>query len=471
MYFISIFLWVIGTFILANNDKKESDRWFGYAIILYGIAGISVILREQADLGYLRIEYSAVAAAMGMLYAPFAYLVAILYYTGLMPKAKKKALLVILICALPSVLYSVIFPVIDCFSYIEPRELSDYYAQMKILYVAPYYLGGTGLMTWHVMRRGEHQRRKENISTFFLTVPTGMLYYTIGYILPGFGQLNIWKTIPAITLAIVLAFLYFVIRGNAIGLSYLPHNTSRAKMENLILEGTVSLQKELATDIARIEAHLSSALEAFSSRSPSDSGLRQHAITETDLAIEVCDATLLNLKRVYNKMNPLKPKMQLNQIQSVMETAVEQAKGQVKARQSDYQYVVTIKYEANPLVLCDFSHLSQAIQDLVLNSFEAMPSDGTGILEIKVMQFRRWALLLIKDNGSGMDLTHSRRLGIPLLTNKQDRAHDGLGLYYVRKVIEMHNGHFNMKNTIGGGMTAEILLPISDYAMQSIEII
>lgn len=466
MFFLSIFLWVMAIFTYANKNKKTSDQWFAYTLILYGIAGFSVILREQADLGNISWVYSAVAAAVGMLWAPFCFFVAALHYVKLMPKEKNKAFRVTLLCAVPAALYCTVFPVLDCFITIEPRELSDYYARMKVLFMAPYYLGGMGLITWNVFRKSEFARMKENISTFFITVPTGLAYYSFGYILPAYGKVDAWKASSAVIFLMVLTFFYFVIRGNALGLSYQPHNASRQKMESLVIEGTGTFQTLLAADLERIETSLNHALHEIQS----DSKGIKDAIVHVEDATKACEDSQLQLRKIYNKMNPIFPRKQRTPIVSIVESAIIGGQDKLRDRLPEKKVTINTNFEADPHVMCDADLMTEVIQNVLENSIEAMQNSVTGILEIKVTQVNRKVLLLIKDNGCGININESKRIGIPLLTTKDGSAHHGLGLYYIKKVVEMHDGHFNMKNSVGGGVTVEIILPVHAISLQNKEL-
>lgn len=456
MHFLSIFLWVMAIFTYANKSKKNSDRWFAYTLVLYGVAGFSVILREQADLGNISWVYSAVAAAIGMLWAPFCFFVAALHYVNLIPKEKNKAFKVTLLCTVPAALYCTVFPVLDCFITIEPRELSDYYARMKILFMAPYYLGGMGLITWNIFRKSEFARMKENISTFFITVPTGLAYYSLGYILPAYGHLDAWKATSAVILLMVLTFFYFVIRGNALGLSYQPHNASRIKMESLVLEGTGTFQALLAADLERIETSLNHALQHIQSDSKDD----MYASVHMEEATKACEDSQLQLRKIYNKMNPIFPRKKQTPIVSIVESAIKRVRDERREWLPEKKITINTDFEVNPHVMCDAELMAEAIQNLLENSIEAMQNSITGILEIKIAQVNRKVLLSIKDNGCGINISETKRVGIPLLTTKDVNSHHGLGLYYVKKVVEMHDGYFNMKNSVGEGVTVEILLPV-----------
>src|ERR1051325_10174715 len=69
------------------------------------------------------------------------------------------------------------------------------------------------------------------------------------------------------------------------------------------------------------------------------------------------------------------------------------------------------------------------------------------------------ALIIISDQGSGMDQKAQARLFEPFFTTKKRGT--GLGLSIVRQIIELHGGTIEVESALGKGTTFQIELPVS----------
>jgi signal transduction histidine kinase len=100
--------------------------------------------------------------------------------------------------------------------------------------------------------------------------------------------------------------------------------------------------------------------------------------------------------------------------------------------------------------------VSQAIQNVVHNAFEAMPDGGT----VSVRTERADAdgiAITITDVGPGMDARKAERAFDEFYTTKPEGT--GLGLAFVRRVAHAHRGTVSLDSTVGKGTTVRIQLP------------
>lgn len=69
----------------------------------------------------------------------------------------------------------------------------------------------------------------------------------------------------------------------------------------------------------------------------------------------------------------------------------------------------------------------------------------------------------ISDNGTGIPMSERKRIFEKFYRISQGNRHDtkgfGLGLYYAKNIIELHNGKISLRSTVGKGSTFEITLP------------
>jgi signal transduction histidine kinase len=453
MFVLFVFMWAIAIVILVNKNKSHSDRWGAYALFLFGLAGLAVVLREYTDKGVLSWLFPAAAASIGMLWGPYVFLIATIYYAGLMPPTRQKKYLLMGLAALPLLIFYLFVPVLRSFGHVVSPEAFAVHLVILVFCVAPYYLGATGLLLWNLIREGNCNRKRENIATAILCVPLPLAYYVFAYILPSLGFLNAWETSLLLMFLLELLILFFIIYSNVIGLSYFPQNASRDNVEGAVIEGAGSLHVKMKQNVVEIEHCLQEILSQHQKVSAGGMSSREYL----QVAITKCNDTLTALDEIYLKLNPAKLKKREASLVELVEQALQRAL-QADALCVGKNLRVMRDYQVRPMVVCDPVYIQEAVFNLIANAIEAIPAEIVGELTIGVTQEKSKIRISVKDNGVGVDQKQLKWMGLPLITTKCKEAHFGLGLYYVRKIVEMHNGCYEQKNTAEGGMLAQIIL-------------
>jgi len=99
--------------------------------------------------------------------------------------------------------------------------------------------------------------------------------------------------------------------------------------------------------------------------------------------------------------------------------------------------------------------LHRALQNLVLNAMDAMPSGGN--LVIRTRQKDAAVQIEVSDTGTGLTKEECDRLFTPYYTTKQHGT--GLGLAIVQSVVSDHHGKISVESEPGRGTTFRIELP------------
>lgn len=121
-------------------------------------------------------------------------------------------------------------------------------------------------------------------------------------------------------------------------------------------------------------------------------------------------------------------------------------------------------------VLIDEGQISQVIQNLIINSKEAMPTGGTIFVSCENISppfeetlpdpDRNYIRITIRDQGIGILPEHVQRIFDPYFTTK-DRG-SGLGLSITYSIIKNHNGHIRVDSERGKGTAFHIYLPAAE---------
>ena len=102
--------------------------------------------------------------------------------------------------------------------------------------------------------------------------------------------------------------------------------------------------------------------------------------------------------------------------------------------------------------------LANALENLVRNAFEAMPRGGT--LTVRTRREGTYVALFVEDTGEGMNARTRERAFDDFYTTKTTGS--GLGLAFVRRVVEAHGGRVTLTSHEGRGTTVRVHLPASD---------
>ncbi|HEX3377174.1 MAG TPA: ATP-binding protein [Candidatus Acidoferrales bacterium] len=112
--------------------------------------------------------------------------------------------------------------------------------------------------------------------------------------------------------------------------------------------------------------------------------------------------------------------------------------------------------EKLPKPMADPILLRRALENLILNSLDAMPAGGT--LSVRTAHRPGAVRLEVTDTGEGLSPEECSRLFTPYYTTK--RHGTGLGLAIVQSVVSDHTGRIEVESAPGAGATFRIELPM-----------
>ena len=135
-----------------------------------------------------------------------------------------------------------------------------------------------------------------------------------------------------------------------------------------------------------------------------------------------------------------------------------------------------LEMEASPARVCvDPTQLEQVLVNLAVNARDAMQDGGTLTLHGgNITLFRsltlgaetippgRYAMLEVRDTGSGIDPEILPRIFDPFFTTKRERGGHGLGLSTVHGIVRQSGGFLGVDSVPGNGTSVRIYLPRDD---------
>lgn len=118
-------------------------------------------------------------------------------------------------------------------------------------------------------------------------------------------------------------------------------------------------------------------------------------------------------------------------------------------------------------VLVDPGQMSQVFSNLVINARQSQPDGGTVTVTLanrKLAEGNIWQLpsgefveVSVRDEGTGIPVSHLERIFDPYFTTKQTGS--GLGLAICHSVIRAHGGAISVESQLGKGTTFTLALP------------
>jgi two-component system, cell cycle sensor histidine kinase and response regulator CckA len=116
-----------------------------------------------------------------------------------------------------------------------------------------------------------------------------------------------------------------------------------------------------------------------------------------------------------------------------------------------------------PLIRIDPGQLDQVLLNLAINARDAMPSGGrlTFATEVEGVGDGASVVLVVSDNGIGMDEATRARAFEPFFTTKPADSGTGLGLATVYGIVVQNGGGIEVESAPGGGSRFRLRLPVS----------
>ncbi|MCW4049907.1 MAG: PAS domain-containing sensor histidine kinase [Candidatus Bathyarchaeota archaeon] len=116
---------------------------------------------------------------------------------------------------------------------------------------------------------------------------------------------------------------------------------------------------------------------------------------------------------------------------------------------------VNLSVDEDLVFMLDHYSMIRVISNLIKNSVEAMPEGGE--LELSAVVDDDVLIIKVTDSGEGIQKEVLDQIFTPFFTTKSDGM--GLGLAFVRQVVEAHGGKIEVDSKVGKGTSVIIRLP------------
>ncbi|KZN44792.1 two-component system sensor histidine kinase EnvZ [Pseudoalteromonas luteoviolacea] len=112
-----------------------------------------------------------------------------------------------------------------------------------------------------------------------------------------------------------------------------------------------------------------------------------------------------------------------------------------------------------PPILMNTVALKRVITNMIENAIRYSSED----IEVVSLLDNKWALIQVKDRGPGIPESELESVFEPFKQGDQARGSEGsgLGLAIIKRIVTTHGGQVTLSNRKGGGLCAEVRLPIA----------
>ena len=264
--------------------------------------------------------------------------------------------------------------------------------------------------------------------------------------------------IASMRLIVILQMLSIVVL--TITFIYLLHTLFRAKsLEQIRRDLTHNITHELKTPIAAAYA-------------ATDALRNSESIANNEtLRNDYLDMSISSLRRLGDMVEEILrtsteefEKQKLNIERCNVEEIVTEVRTAIDLKYKEREVEWRIDIAQGIVVSADRLYLHAMLSALMDNAIKYCVSKP--IVTLFVSNSNDNSTIRIADNGIGIAPREQRRVFDKFYRVSQGNRHDtkgyGLGLYYVRNIVERHGGKIAMRSALGKGTEFEITLPIYD---------
>ncbi|MFJ7184911.1 PAS domain-containing sensor histidine kinase [Lysinibacillus xylanilyticus] len=189
--------------------------------------------------------------------------------------------------------------------------------------------------------------------------------------------------------------------------------------------------------------------------------LKLNADEESRMYLSVIDSELQRMEQILSELlvlsKPTSMKVELLELDHIVKQVIEFMLPDALMKNIMIQY---ISPSTQVYIGGNENRLKQVFMNLIKNAMESMNNGGTITVEMNVIDCAI-VELLIKDEGVGMDSATLQNLFQPFYTTKSTGT--GLGLAFVKKVIEEHEGVIGVNSELQKGTCFHLQFPVYTF--------
>lgn len=118
----------------------------------------------------------------------------------------------------------------------------------------------------------------------------------------------------------------------------------------------------------------------------------------------------------------------------------------------------------NLMINGDYQQMKRLFVNLIKNAIQSINQPERGVVTLSLRKGLNHVMVMIQDNGSGIDDDFMDKVFMPNFTTKSSGM--GLGLYIAKNIAEQHNGEIRFESRAGKGTIFWVRLPLAETTLQ-----
>ncbi len=256
------------------------------------------------------------------------------------------------------------------------------------------------------------------------------------------------KIAPSITLS---SLLFLLVLGTFILLE--KRRREQLQLHEMKNEFMNNMTHEFKTPIATVQL----AIESLQKYGTIDDRVKR----EEYLDLSTKELTRLDLlvDKVLKMSSVQKEGFQLYKEEFNLSDVIHQVKESLRAIMNKEAILFSEDIDSNVLMVGDKTHLTSVIYNLLDNSIKYRSENPK--IHVSLKDHQQYVKLIIKDNGIGIDKKHHKHIYERFFRVPRHDIHNikghGLGLHYVKTILDQHKADIQFDSQLGDGTKIEII--------------
>ena len=193
-------------------------------------------------------------------------------------------------------------------------------------------------------------------------------------------------------------------------------------------------------------------------------GLRFDRLSqELPYLLDEMDQSTLRIRNIVNDLkdfareepNEITQEVHINEVVS---TAIRLVDTSIRNATDDFELYLD---QRNPIVIGSAQRVEQVVINLIINACDAVEKRDNAIRITTTHSLdEKEVLIVIEDQGQGIDPANLLRLTDPFFTTKREQGGTGLGLSVSAAIIKAHHGTLAFDSTLNKGTSVTVSFPI-----------
>lgn len=436
VFFLIVFIVLtpISIYLLMNQRESRLLVWGGLIAFIGGMSGLQVIL-EKLVLPYLQsadasagwqISLQVVAAFLNIIIHTFPYYLILVFFMHYAGHSESSIIGLLLVPALLSFLFSDIYPT--------PRMNYSYILSWGI----PYLFISIILFIKGFLKVEKELRKRLQYIGFGIIFLIPVLFLLLLQLEGIYFQMNVELLIFIPILCIISLLL---------GLIFYVHKVythfESVTVLNKMQVGTSLMQHAFKNAISKNKLHALNIQRSLESNQYDVIGNQLTSLLKSNdhLMGMVSKLSYLTQRRITIELEP-------TDLAHVLDEAIDQFHQTSISFEKQYD---------SAIVQIDRMLMAECFSNIISNAIEAM--DGKGQLTVTAEKINRHMRIHFSDSGKGMSKEQLNKMFEPFYSTKHKSGQNfGLGMFYVKKIMNAHRGKVKVASQLGTGTTVTLIL-------------